>query len=144
MSKKKFPVTEAEVKKHETAGKADITVTVDDVSHSFPAIKFSGYLSWTGIDGEWPTSIRIDYGSNLAVGTHTFDFEVSQKMLSYADAQGNRRHWPTSGKVEVIVQRPEFGDEFKHVGTLVDVKYGDQSPVITLNGTYEVGEYEPD
>jgi hypothetical protein len=142
MSKQNFPVTEAEVKKHKTVGKANITVTVDGVPRPFLVTEVFGYLSWTGIDGESPSGIRIHYGRDLEVGTHPFD--ASQMMLTYQDANGNERYRPTSGQVEVTVQRPDFGTEFKHIGKLVDVEYGDQSPVISLNGTYEVGEYEPD
>ncbi|MGY2138769.1 hypothetical protein ACW9I8_19375 [Pseudomonas reactans] len=142
MSKQNFPVTEAEVKTHKTGGTANITVTVDGVTLPFLVTDVYGYLSWAGIDGKSPSSIRIHYGRDLEVGTHPLD--ASLMMLTYQDANGNERYRPTSGQVEVTVHRPEFGTEFKHVGKLVDVKYGDQSPVIILNGTYEVGEYEPD
>ncbi|MBT2375688.1 MULTISPECIES: hypothetical protein [Pseudomonas] len=136
MSNKQFPISDEEIKKHKVAGKADIKVSIGKEVHLYPVQDIFGYLSWSGLDGEWPTSIRIHYGSDLKAGSHTF--EASDLRLTYRDQHGHERFRPTSGKVHVVVERPEFGTDFKHIGSLEDVAYSDEEPTIRLNGTYTV------
>lgn len=118
------------------ADTADITVSIDGEEKSFPVSEFLGYLSWARLNGDYPDSIYIPYGSEVPAGTHSFNLAGS--LATYKDEAGNDCFTPTSGTLALTVERPEFGVLFKHSGTLVDLTFGNQSPVVVINGTYTI------
>lgn len=136
MNSEKFSISEDEQKKakSESRGSASIEIYLDgELSQTFIPTEVSGYLSWTMLNGEWPTSIRIDYGHDLPTDRHEIDF--TGRNLSYRDANGNEVYRPTSGTVNVTVDRE--GSTWEHHGDL-DVTYSDATPTIRLKGTFEV------
>ncbi|NVZ72233.1 hypothetical protein [Pseudomonas costantinii] len=120
-------------------GSANITVTINGVTLTFPVITILGYYSWTRFNGASPNSIYIQHGSDLQAGS--YDIDLSGKSVSYLDGNGNDCYTPTSGTLKLDVERLAFRTAFKHTGKLVNVTFGDQQPVVVLNGDYVV-EYK--
>lgn len=118
------------------ADTADITVSIEGEEKNFPVSDFLGYLSSARLSGDYPDSIYIPYGSEVPAGTHSFD--LTGTLATYKDKAGNDCYSPTSGTVELTVERPEFSVAFKHSGRIVDLTFGDQSPLVVINGTYTI------
>ena len=118
------------------ADTADITVSVDGEEKVFPVSEFLGYLSWARLNGVYPNSIYIPYGSEVPAGPHSFNLAGS--LATYKDEVGNDCYSPTSGTLELTVERPEFSVAFKHSGRIVDLTFGDQSPLVVINCTYTI------
>lgn len=118
-------------------GSADITVSIDGETSAFPATEFLGYLSWTRLNGPDAASIYLSYGHDVPAGDDQ-SFDLAGSAATYRDASGNDGYMPTSGELKLTVVRPEFGTSFKHSGTLDNLTFGGQTPVVVLNGTYTI------
>lgn len=95
------------------------------------------YLSYARLTGEWPESVFVEYGSALPDGTHTKDYAAQPgARLDYRDPEGTEHFRPKSGKLTVIVERPPFGGDFKHHGTLENVTFSDSVPIVKISGSY--------
>ncbi|MDY7535826.1 hypothetical protein RGV33_29850 [Pseudomonas sp. Bout1] len=138
MSTEKFDIDEKELHKAKTLSRGVASIEVSrngTVSHVFVPTDVFGYLSWSALDGA-VESVRISYGSDLKAGPH--ESKAPFINVTYRDADGHSYHQPVLGDLTVLVDRPEFGTTFKHVGKLKDVKFESDEGTVTLNGNYTV------
>ena len=138
MSTEKFNIDEKELHKAKTVSSGDARIEVSrdgTLSHVFVPTDVFGYLSWSALDGA-VESVRIYYGSDLKAGPH--HRKAPLLNVTYRDADGHSYHQPVLGDLTVLVDRPESGTTFKHIGKLTNVTFESDGGTVTLNGNYTV------
>ncbi|WP_248732914.1 hypothetical protein [Pseudomonas sp. MWU13-2517] len=137
MSKSYFEVDEDALqaaKARMVSGDAQILVLRDNTARFFTTGETIGYLSWTGILGEWPERIQTDYGHDVPAGLHTFPV-AGFRRITYTDPDGTLFYEATAGEILLEVERP-FGTEFTHRGILLNVRLESGDKKVALNGTF--------
>lgn len=103
----------------------------------FFATDFVGGLSLIRLLGEYPESLLINYGHDLANGWHHYDYP-QDGSLQYVDPDDQAYYEVVSGELDVFVQRADFGPGFRQVGLLRNVRFERNGHAVVLHGTYEV------
>ncbi|QLG95819.1 hypothetical protein HZF02_29635 [Pseudomonas yamanorum] len=103
----------------------------------FIATDFVGGLSLIRLLGKSPESLLIQYGHDLPNGHHTYHYPTDGR-LQYRDPEDRLYYNVVSGRLDVFVERPQFGTAFKQFGVMENVRFDQDGHVVVLNGTYEV------